>query len=59
MYTCGLSIGYSAVLLPQLQANETTTIDVTENDSSWIASMTALSMIPGSLLGKLTSKTAI
>lgn len=50
MYTCGLSMGYSAILLPQLESNETS-IKVTESDSSWIASMTALSPILGVFLG--------
>ncbi|XP_034836759.1 facilitated trehalose transporter Tret1-2 homolog isoform X2 [Maniola hyperantus] len=49
-FTGGLTSGYSAILLPQLKASDSS-IPCDENTSSWIAAMAALPMGPGCLIG--------
>ncbi|XP_076287722.1 facilitated trehalose transporter Tret1 [Lasioglossum baleicum] len=52
-FTAGISIGYSAVLLPQLRSNSTEGgfRDLSSEDLSWVASSVILSMLPGSCIG--------
>lgn len=45
----GYTIGYSAILLPQLQSNSSE-IRISEEEGSWVASLTAFAMAPGCLL---------
>lgn len=46
----GFTTGYSAIFLPQLQLN-TSTIQIDDEQASWIASLAAFGMAPGCLIG--------
>ncbi|XP_022112745.2 facilitated trehalose transporter Tret1 [Pieris rapae] len=48
-FTAGLTSGYSAILLPQLKASDSS-IPTDESTASWIAAMAALPMAPGCLI---------
>jgi MFS family permease len=49
-FGAGFTTGYSAIFLPQLQSNSSS-IQVTEEESSWVASLAAFAMAPGCILG--------
>ncbi|CRL03302.1 CLUMA_CG016406, isoform A [Clunio marinus] len=46
----GFTTGFSAIFLPQIQSNSSS-INVTNEESSWIASIAAFGMAPGCLIG--------
>ncbi|XP_060533153.1 facilitated trehalose transporter Tret1-2 homolog isoform X2 [Cylas formicarius] len=48
---CGMTIGYSAVLLPQIEPQTNGTITATVDQASWIASLAALPQSVAALLG--------
>ena len=48
----GLNLGYAAVLIPQLE-NDDSTVHVTKEQSSWIASVYALSVLGGCFVSAL------
>ncbi|CAH1275609.1 unnamed protein product [Diabrotica balteata] len=47
----GMTFGYSAILIPQLQVAENNTISIDTEQASWIASIATLPMAVGSVIG--------
>ncbi|XP_028134367.2 facilitated trehalose transporter Tret1-like [Diabrotica virgifera virgifera] len=47
----GMTFGYSAILIPQLQVAENNTISIDRGQASWIASIATLPMAVGSVIG--------
>ncbi|CAG9770293.1 unnamed protein product [Ceutorhynchus assimilis] len=47
----GMTLGYSAVLLPQLQAHTNVAITINKEEASWVASLAVIPMAAGALIG--------